>query len=242
MKLGPDGALWIADFYNPIIGHYEFPLGDPRRDHAHGRIWRIVYRGEGKSAGPLVPDLSVSNVDDLVEKLANPNLTLRTLATNELVARTGKSPQETLRKVIKPDGFVHDPDTKDPSKITMPFWETAPAVQRAHALIALYRLSAAKSVEPDFEAFDYARLKENDIARTLALKMSAEAHEPWTEADVESVRYALSSDAPPLVKRAAWEVLAAMPGGLKIRDLIPWLPPQGHGRPGPALRRPDRAA
>jgi len=46
VKLGPDGALWIADFYNPIIGHYEQPLTDPRRDHKHGRIWRVVWRGE----------------------------------------------------------------------------------------------------------------------------------------------------------------------------------------------------
>jgi NTE family protein len=28
VKLGPDGALWIADFYTPIIGHYEQPLAD----------------------------------------------------------------------------------------------------------------------------------------------------------------------------------------------------------------------
>ncbi len=50
VKLGPDGALWIADFYNPIIGHYEVPLTDPRRDHRHGRIWRIVWKGEGARA------------------------------------------------------------------------------------------------------------------------------------------------------------------------------------------------
>ncbi len=42
VKLGPDGALWIADFYNPIIGHYEFPRADPRRAPAHGRIGRVV--------------------------------------------------------------------------------------------------------------------------------------------------------------------------------------------------------
>ena len=45
LKLGPDGAMYVADFYNRIIGHYEVPLTHPGRDHDHGRIWRIVYVG-----------------------------------------------------------------------------------------------------------------------------------------------------------------------------------------------------
>ena len=45
IKLGPDGALYIADFYNRIIGHYEVPLTHPGRDRTSGRIWRIVYKG-----------------------------------------------------------------------------------------------------------------------------------------------------------------------------------------------------
>ena len=32
IKLGPDGALYVADFYNQIIGHYEVPLNHPGRD------------------------------------------------------------------------------------------------------------------------------------------------------------------------------------------------------------------
>ncbi|MBA3938218.1 MAG: hypothetical protein H0X38_12200, partial [Planctomycetes bacterium] len=45
LQLGPDGAIYVADFYNRIIGHYEVPLTHPGRDHTHGRIWRIYYRG-----------------------------------------------------------------------------------------------------------------------------------------------------------------------------------------------------
>ena len=56
VKLGPDGALYIADFYNRIIGHYEVPLDHPGRDHERGRIWRIVYRGpDGKAPPPAAP-------------------------------------------------------------------------------------------------------------------------------------------------------------------------------------------
>ena len=52
IELGPDGALYVADFYNRIIGHYEVPLTHPGRDRERGRIWRIVYRGNGRQARP----------------------------------------------------------------------------------------------------------------------------------------------------------------------------------------------
>ena len=104
VKLGPDGALWIADFYNPIIGHYEVPLADPRRDHAHGRIWRVVYVGvkSGESAPATVlappPNLATLDAKALVATLAAPNLELRRLATNELVDRVGKEAIPTLEE------------------------------------------------------------------------------------------------------------------------------------------------
>src|SRR5205823_6583418 len=41
LQLGPDGAIYVADFYNRIIGHYEVPLDHPGRDRERGRIWRI---------------------------------------------------------------------------------------------------------------------------------------------------------------------------------------------------------
>lgn len=45
IKLGPDGALYVNDFYNKIIGHYEVDLKHPGRDKHRGRMWRIVYEG-----------------------------------------------------------------------------------------------------------------------------------------------------------------------------------------------------
>ena len=45
VKLGPDGALYICDWYNPIIGHYQASFRHPDRDKAHGRIWRVTYKG-----------------------------------------------------------------------------------------------------------------------------------------------------------------------------------------------------
>src|SRR5438477_341201 len=46
LELGPDGTMYVADFYNRIIGHYEVPLTHPGRDRERGRIWRISYVGQ----------------------------------------------------------------------------------------------------------------------------------------------------------------------------------------------------
>lgn len=42
LKVGPDGALYVLDWYNPIIGHYQASMRHPDRDKTHGRIWRIT--------------------------------------------------------------------------------------------------------------------------------------------------------------------------------------------------------
>jgi glucose/arabinose dehydrogenase len=45
VRFGPDGALYIADWSNPIIQHGEVDFRDPRRDKEHGRIWRVTAKG-----------------------------------------------------------------------------------------------------------------------------------------------------------------------------------------------------
>lgn len=93
VKLGPDGALYIADFHNAVIGHYEVPLAHPRRDRTTGRIWRVVYTGEGATP-PKSVDLTKQTADELLDTLGDRNLTTRVLATHELLARSvaGTSP------------------------------------------------------------------------------------------------------------------------------------------------------
>ena len=88
VKLGPDGALWIADFYNPIIGHYEVPLTHPARDRSHGRLWRVVWRGlDGSVAAPRLPDLAREKTAALVARMSDPNLVVRSLAVSEFLVR-----------------------------------------------------------------------------------------------------------------------------------------------------------
>lgn len=51
LEWGPDGALYVADFYNKIIGHYEVDRHHPGRDRERGRIWKI----SRTSATPVQP-------------------------------------------------------------------------------------------------------------------------------------------------------------------------------------------
>ncbi len=44
VKQGPDGTVYVADWYNPIIQHGEVDFRDDRRDRTHGRVWRIRWK------------------------------------------------------------------------------------------------------------------------------------------------------------------------------------------------------
>ena len=100
LQLGPDGALYVADFYNRIIGHYEVPLQHPGRDRERGRIWKISYVGEGKKPGKL-PDFSRADAAQLVGEFKSASLSRRMLAMNELFDRHGANAVEALQGVVK---------------------------------------------------------------------------------------------------------------------------------------------
>ena len=62
LEFGPDGALYVCDWFNPLVGHMQHSLRDPNRDHHHGRIWRVRHTKRplvtpAKIAGQPVPAL-----------------------------------------------------------------------------------------------------------------------------------------------------------------------------------------
>ena len=62
IEFGPDGALYVVDWFNPLVGHMQHSLRDPNRDKNHGRIWRISYTKKPlakpvKIAGEPIPVL-----------------------------------------------------------------------------------------------------------------------------------------------------------------------------------------
>ena len=69
VSVGPDGAMYAADWFNPIIGHYQASYADPRRDKTHGRIWRITAKGR---APVKQPNLAAMKPAQLLEQLQSP--------------------------------------------------------------------------------------------------------------------------------------------------------------------------
>ncbi|KAA6438279.1 dehydrogenase [Dyadobacter flavalbus] len=87
INVGPDGAIYIADWYNPIIQHGEVDFFDPRRDQEHGRIWKVVAKNR-----PLVktPKLNKAPVSELLESLKVPEDLTRANARQVLKERGSK--------------------------------------------------------------------------------------------------------------------------------------------------------
>lgn len=66
ISFGPDGALYIVDWYNPLIGHMQFSIRDPGRDHVHGRIWRIAYKKRPLVSRPKIAGEPIAALLDLL--------------------------------------------------------------------------------------------------------------------------------------------------------------------------------
>lgn len=194
LELGPDGALYVADFYNRIIGHYEVPLTHPGRDRERGRIWRIVYRGQD-GANPLAAprrDWTSATFSDLVNDLGHANLTVRLLAANQAASRT-------------PDAASLDTLTKATADEN--------AARRAHALWILQRWSKL-----DEKTLLKATRDADRLVRVHALRILAEQSEP-SDTLMEAARAALS-DADADVRRAGAEVLGRHPSRANLRPLL----------------------
>ena len=194
LQLGPDGALYVADFYNCIIGHYEVDLKHPRRDRHRGRIWRVVWKGEPGAAptGPApIVDLTTLATPALAERLGDPNETVRRLAMEQLVER-GRTDATVMVTLKQRSDSEH---------------------RRARALRALALLD---SLDP--AAIAAAAADESRLVRVHLVK-AVEALSDWDEPRAVIVRARLA-DADPFVRRAAAEALAAHPAIESVEPLL----------------------
>ncbi len=107
-KVGPDGALWILDWYNFIIQHNPTPSGfdngkgnayiDPLRDNTRGRIYRLVH-DDAPRAKKI--QLRKDKPSQLVNALKNDNMFWRTTAQRLLVEAGDTKVAADLHKLIR---------------------------------------------------------------------------------------------------------------------------------------------
>ena len=116
-RVGPDGALYIADFYHGIIEHVIFmvpwltkQIKERHLDEGNdlGRIWRVV--AENRPLDRKPPHLSTATGAELVKLLAHPNGWHRITAQRLLVERNDAATVPALRDAVKsaaPLGQLH---------------------------------------------------------------------------------------------------------------------------------------
>ena len=112
--VGPDGALYVVDFYRKVVEHPEWVRKDLVNDHKlfdagedKGRIYRVV--AEGSHPYPP-PRLDQANVSELVRTLAHENMWWRLTAQRLLVERQDKSAIPDLEHLAggaSPEGRMH---------------------------------------------------------------------------------------------------------------------------------------
>lgn len=199
LKLAPDGSLYILDFYNKIIGHYEVPLKHPGRDRFRGRIWRVVYTGADGQAPPprKMPDLAKLPTKELIEKLGDPNLTVRVLASEELVER----PEPLAAEQLLPA------DASEQG-----------AWRRAHGLWMLERTAKGGLTDEHIERLSQDASR---VVRVHLMKALAERAD-WTASKLDLAGLVRSklNDGDAFVRRAAADALGRHPESESVEPLL----------------------
>jgi uncharacterized protein len=107
-EVGPDGNMWVLDWYNFIVQHNPTPQGyktgrgnayeTDLRDKKHGRIYRVV-AADAKPETPV--HLKGATPGKLAETLKHPNLFWRQHAQRLLVESGNKEIVPTLVKMLE---------------------------------------------------------------------------------------------------------------------------------------------
>ena len=101
MTMGPDGCLYVIDWYNKIISHNEVARNHPDRDKQSGRIWRIKPKGY---VAPAIPDYTKLASADLIARLGGRIVGDAHLAWQTLADRAPEAATTDALRRIAQDG------------------------------------------------------------------------------------------------------------------------------------------
>jgi putative heme-binding domain-containing protein len=187
VKFGPDGALYLCDWYNPIIGHYQTSFRHPDRDRKHGRIWRITAKGRALTPKPAFASASP---DELSQALLSPDRWTRRFAARLLAEKPRPQVVESLARHrfaydVSPDRAATDsPVSAD--RLDVAAKERADVLRNHDALAWEDVQQLAKSTNPSLRAH---------AASTLQSPRSS-----FASADVAALLRTLAADPHPRVR------------------------------------------
>lgn len=98
IEFGPDGCLYVADWYDKIISHNEIPTTHPDRDKSLGRIWRIRHKSQQPA---VVPDFTKMETAALPAQLTLPSLWAKRAAWHQLTDRPANETAPLIPELIK---------------------------------------------------------------------------------------------------------------------------------------------
>ena len=200
-EVGPDGSVWVIDWYNYIIQHNPIPKGfekgkgnayvTPLRDKRHGRVYRVTHK-DGKPSKTF--DLSKASPSQLVDAIRSENQLWRMHAQRLLVERGDASVAADLVKLI---------DDQSVDAIGL----NAPAIHALWTLQGLGVLDGPKG-NPDAAAVARRALKHPSAGvRKAALEVL-----PRSDDSADALLAAkVLEDADPQVRKSALLALADMP-------------------------------
>lgn len=108
IQQGPDGAMYVADWYNPVKGHMQYSLRDTRRDKKSGRIWRITAKDQKLEEAPKIAGASIPELLDL---LKSENYRTRYRAKVELRERDSEVVRHAATKGLQDISNLANNDT-----------------------------------------------------------------------------------------------------------------------------------
>ncbi len=111
VRVGPDGALYVLDFYNQAAVHNDTRGPEhgptnaairPDRDHVHGRIWRVQHKQAKRDAVALP---LWSRAEEAVKLLGHPNAWVRNTVVRQAVERADRRLAELATDVCNGPEF-----------------------------------------------------------------------------------------------------------------------------------------
>ncbi|MSU33892.1 MAG: c-type cytochrome [Pedosphaera sp.] len=214
-EVGPDGAVWMIDWYNYIIQHNPVPVGfkngkgnayeTPLRDKSHGRIYQIRYSA-GSPTRP--PTLRGASPGSWVAALQNENLLWRMHAQRLLVEKGGDSEVPALLALARTAGPAHPEARTELSAATL---------GSIHALWTLHGLGELDGRNgAALNAVRSALRHLNPAVRQAAVQVLPAS----TETGDALISGRLLSDSDAQVRLAAFLALAQTPSTVSVGNAI----------------------